>query len=221
MNKQLNKIDELITWLEQNAPEDACVILLAMSENQESDPAAAERKLDVKTYIDGYDQAISEMLVKKMILIPLLKQVFVEALFQVDVKIDTEDFLKWREKNKYDNKFEPLDLEAPAEEGEEEEGGEAKEAPQPEEYIRRIQEFCVWMNEKPSRNLTLILLAQDELDSEKTTFAMGFAPDISSLVGNEMKENYGLRVIVEGAIMAVEAKASYPEFLEWKKTLKK
>ena len=47
MNKQLKKIDELITWLEQNAPEDACVIIIAMSENQESDPSAAVRKLYV------------------------------------------------------------------------------------------------------------------------------------------------------------------------------
>ena len=180
MNKQLNKIDELITWLEQNAPEDACVLLLAMSESAEAEPDAQQRKLDVKTYIDGYDETISEMLVKKMVLIPLLKQVFAEAMFQVDAKVDIEAFLKWREKNKYDNKFDPIDLDPTIihEEGETQTENEAQD---PQEYIKKIQDFCVWMNEKPSRNLTLLLLAQDELNSEKTTFAMGFAPDISSL----------------------------------------
>ena len=109
MNKQIAKIDELLNWLEANAPEDACIVFLAMFDNQSNDTSSTERKLDVKTYIDGYDQAISAMLVRKMHDIPLLLQVFNEALAQVGVKPDIEALLKWREKNKYDNKFEPFE----------------------------------------------------------------------------------------------------------------
>ena len=156
-----------------------------MFENPAVEQKTDERALEVKTYVDGYDAEISKMLVRKMHDIPLLVQVFNEALFQVGVKLDYDNFLKWREKNKYDNQFEPFDLETS---GSDEEVSENAE---PEEYIKKVQEFSVWMNEKPSRNMTLLLLAQDQLNSPKTTFAMGFAPDISNLVANELKENYG------------------------------
>ena len=215
MNKQINKIDEFINWLEQNAPDDACIIFLAMFENPAVEQKTDERALEVKTYVDGYDAEISKMLVRKMHDIPLLVQVFNEALFQVGVKLDYDNFLKWREKNKYDNQFDPFDLETS---GSDEEVSENAE---PEEYIKKVQEFSVWMNEKPSRNMTLLLLAQDQLNSPKTTFAMGFAPDISNLVANELKENYGLRSILESAMFAMEHKASFEEFQTWKDSLKK
>lgn len=215
MNKQLNKIDELISWLDGNAPEDACVLLLAMAdlppvETAEGNPG--DRRVEIKSFIEGYDEDLSLMLIHKMISIPLLRQVFAEALGQQGVKIDASALLKWRDKNKYDLKFEPIEL--PAEEQPTLEG-------EPAEYIRKVQDFCVWMNEKPSRNLTLLLLAQDELNSAKTTFAMGFAPDIAILIDREMKENYGFRTVVEAALYGLETRAGYAEFMAWKESLKK
>lgn len=214
MNKQLTKIDELISWCETNAPEDACIILMAMADMPvavETEGKSANRQVEIKTYIEGFDESISEMLVRKMIAIPLLRQVFVEALSQEGVSVDVNAFLKWREKNKYDLHFEPIELpgaEQPVLEGE------------PQEYIQKIQEFCVWMNAKPSRNITMLVLAQDDLNSEKTTFAMGFAPDLSIMLAKELKENYGFRQVMESAIYALETRASYEEFLAWKKSLK-
>lgn len=215
MNKQLTKIDELITWLEGNAPEDACVLLMAMADTPVSDSVegkAVERQVEIKTYIEGYDEDLSEMLIAKMIAIPLLRQVFSEALAEQEVVITPEALLKWRDKNKYDLKFELLDL--PTEDQATIEG-------EPAEYIRKIQDFCVWMNAKPSRNLSLLMLAQDELNSAKTTFAMGFAPDLSVLIAKEMKDNYGFRTVVESAMYGLETKASFPEFMAWKESLKK
>lgn len=215
MNKQLNKIDELISWLEGNAPEDACVLLLAMSDVASTEAAegnATDRRVEIKSFIEGYDEDLSLMLVHKMISIPLLRQVFAEALGQQGVKIDAAALLKWRDKNKYDLKFEQVELpteDQPTLEGE------------PAEYIRQIQDFCVWMSEKPSRNLTLLLLAQDELNSAKTTFAMGFAPDIAILLDREMKENYGFRTVVESALYCLETRAGFAEFMAWKDSLKK
>lgn len=215
MNKQLTKIDELITWLETNAPEDACILLMAMADTPAPEPTegkTAERQVEIKTFIEGYDEDISAMLVAKMIAIPLLRQVFAEALAEQHVTIDAEGLLKWREKNKYDLKFDLVEL--PAEDEPSLEG-------EPAEYIRKIQEFCVWMNAKPSRNLSLLVLAQDELNSGKTTFAMGFAPDLAILIAKEMTENYGFRTVVESALYTLETRAGYPEFLAWKESLKK
>ncbi|MEG0950006.1 MAG: hypothetical protein RR212_12860 [Bacteroidales bacterium] len=215
MNKQLTKIDELINWLDTNAPEDACVLLLAMADMppaESADGTPGERRVEIKSFIEGYDEDLSAMLINKMISIPLLQQVFVEALGQQGVQIDTEALLKWRDKNKYDLKFDLLDLpteDTPTLEGE------------PAEYIRRVQDFCLWMNEKPSRNLTLLLLAQDELNSSKTTFAMGFAPDLSILLSKEMKDNYGFRTVVESALYGMETRAGFAEFMAWKDSLKK
>lgn len=213
MNKQLNKIEETIAWLEANAPEDACVILMSMAaDGSSSDSEANEKKVELKTYIEGYDEDLSVMLIKKMIAIPLLRQVLAEAFAQGGGELDTDAFLKWRDKNKYDTKFELLDL-----------SGEPGETVQGEaqEYIRVIQDFCVWMSEKPSRNLTLLTLAWDELNSEKTTFAMGFAPDLSIMLAREIQENYEFRQIVESALYGIENHASYPEFKAWKESLKK
>lgn len=213
MNKQLNKIEETIAWLEANAPEDACVILMSMAADaSSSDSEANEKKVELKTYIEGYDEDLSAMLIKKMIAIPLLRQVLAEAFSQGGGELDTEAFLKWREKNKYDMKFELLDLSG--------EPGETLPG-EAEEYIRVIQEFCVWMSEKPSRNLTMLTLAWDELNSEKTTFAMGFAPDLSIMLAREIQENYEFRQIVESALYGIEAQASYPELKAWKESLKK
>ena len=217
MNKQLNKIDETISWLENNAPEDACVILMSMSEdvsseNEEAKTDTTEKKVELKTYIEGYDEDLNAMLIKKMIMIPLLHQVFVEALGQAGVKIDVENFLKWREKNKYDLKFDLLDLS--------QEPGETLPG-EPEEYIKVIQDFCIWMNEKPSRNLTLLTLAWDELNSGKTTFAMGFAPDLAIMLAKEMQDNYGFKRVVESAIYGLEAQTTFEEFEAWKEYLKK
>ncbi|MEG1615657.1 MAG: hypothetical protein RR202_00720 [Bacteroidales bacterium] len=215
MNKQLAKIDETISWLEENAPEDACVILMAMAENPSDDDhksTVSEKSVEIKTYIEGYDEDLSGMLVKKMIQIPLLRQVLLEALGQVGVEPDFDGFLKWREKNKYDLKFEALDISESSVEPQE---GE------PEAYIRVIQEFCVWMNAKPSRNLTLLTLASDELNSERTTFAMGFAPDLSVMLAKELQENYGFRNIMESALIGLEAAATYEEYAAWKDFMKK
>lgn len=225
MNKQLTKIDETVSWLEENAPEDACVILMSMAEapveadlsgkdatkEENKEAVKEEKKVELKTYIEGYEEDLIGMLIKKMIMVPLLRQVFAEALGQVGVKTDFEGFAKWREKNKYNNKFDILDLSENLDpvEGE------------PEPYIRVIQDFCVWMNEKPSRNLTLLTLAWDELNSERTTFAMGFAPDIAIMLAKEMTDNYSFRVIVETALYGIEFAATPEEVKAWKDTLKK
>ena len=216
MNKQLQKIDETIQWLENNAPEDACVMIMAMAEDSATEPAennqTADRKVELKTYIEGYDPMISEMLVKKMIAIPLLKQVFTEALNNVNVVPDYIAFDKWREKNKYDSAFDPLDL---SEESLKPIEGEV--AP----YIKQVQDFCLWMNAKPSRNMTVLALADDELNSEKTTFAMGFAPDMTVMLVKEMTDNYGFRSVLESAMFGIDRQASYEEYTAWKDSLKK
>ena len=213
MNKQLTKINELIDWLDANAPEDACVMLLAMSEQPLAEgQSAEERRMEMCTYMEGFDGDLADMLVKKFVAIPLLKQVFAEAVARLGVKIEPEMLQKWREKVKYDLKFDPIELpeaDLPTLEGE------------PAEHIKRIQEFCLWMAEKPSRNLTLLVLAQDELNSPKTTFAMGFAPDIAVLLERQMKENYGLLTVAEAALYALETRAGYDEFMAWKDSRKK
>ncbi|MDO5570493.1 MAG: hypothetical protein Q4F97_03385 [Bacteroidales bacterium] len=214
MNKQIQKIDETIAWLEANAPEDACVILMAIADVNKTDEKTSDglKKVELKTYIDGYDQDLSEMLIKKMVDIPLLKQVFSEALAAAGRKIDFTDYDKWKDKNKYDLKFEPLDLDAfkcETLEGE------------PAEYIKVIQDFCIWMNAKPSRNLNLLVLASDELNSEKTTFAMGFAPDLVVMLTKEFESNYGFINIAESAFYALDRNASYEEYLAYRDSLKK
>lgn len=215
MNKQLTKIDEMIAWLDENAPEDACILLMAMADVPAENAEGAEttdRAVQIKSLIEGYDEDLANMLIRKMVAIPLLRQVFTEALAQNGVKPEPQLLLKWREKNKYDLKFDPIVLpqeDEPAGEGE------------PAEYIRRIQEFCMWMNEKPSRNLTLLMLAQDEQNSPKTTFAMGFAPDLSILLAKEMKDNYGFRTVAESALYGLETSAGFAEFMAWRDSLKK
>lgn len=216
MNKQLIKIDETIEWLEANASENACVVLMAMADTDIEDGTVAAESLlksvELKTLIEGYDEDLYLMLVKKMVDVPLLKQVFTEALAHLDIKLEIEEFTKWRDKNKYDNPYKPFVV------------SEADNEPvegEPEEYILKVQEFCTWMSEKPSRNLTVLLLAMDDLNSAHTTFAMGYAPDMAIMVSKEIQDNYGFRTMMEYALYTIELEASYDEILDWKEYNKK
>ena len=69
MNKQILKIEETIDWLEKNSPDDASIIIMAMSDlPQDSEtPIIEKRNVELKTFIQGYDEDISYMLVQKMI----------------------------------------------------------------------------------------------------------------------------------------------------------
>jgi hypothetical protein len=213
MNKQLTKIDEMIDWLDANAPEDACVVLLAMSEQPLAEGQTAdERRMETRSFMEGYDAALADMLVKKLTLIPLLKQIFTEALGRLGVKIEPEALLKWRDKVKYDLHFDLEEL--PTEE-------QPTLPGEPEPYIAKMQEFAAWMSEKPSRNLTVLALAQDDLNSPRTTLAMGFAPDLVVLLEREMRENYGLQTVVEAALYTLETRAGYEEYTAWKEGKKK
>ncbi len=225
MNKQLIKIDDTIKWLEANVSEDSCVLIMAMAEEtepkrEESDEASDEsadadsyaRKVELKTFIEGYDEDLSIMLAKKMVLIPLFSEIFTDALSKLNISIDLDSFDKWRAKNKYDNHFDVLDIN--------------EDSVKPiegdiQEYVKVMQEFCVWMNAKPSRNLTLLAFADDDLNSEKTTFAMGFPPDISIMLSKEFADNKGFCEVVESSIYAKEKGATFEEFKEWKKSIKK
>ena len=148
-----------------------------------------------------------------MVAIPILHQIFIDALSRMNVNIDLDAFDKWREKNKYDGeKYEILKFDEESilpYEGE------------PEDYIKVIQEFCIWMNEKPSRNLTLLVFADDEINSVKTSFAMGDTHDFSIMLSKEFADNWGFCEFVESSIYAFDRGATFDEFKEWKKSLKK
>ena len=216
MNKQIAKIEEYIAWYEtQELPEEACVLFIAMFDEQqaESDTALDMRKVEIRAHIEGFDEELSSMLVRKMIDVPLLKQVFLESFQQIGLVLPYEDFLKWRQKNKYDQAFELFVLPNAAELAALD--GEAAA------YVKHTQEFCEWMSAKPSRNLSLLLLVQDELNSPKTTFAMGYAPEIATMIAKEMKENYPLIQVVEAALFMLDQQVSAEEFAAWKDYLKK
>ena len=168
MKKQWIKLEETRKWLESNAPEDASILIMGRADEankkEEYEKQNFTRRVELKTFIEGDDDGISVMLAKKMVAIPILHQIFIDALSRMNVNIDLDAFDKWREKNKYDGeKYEILKFDEESilpYEGE------------PEDYIKVIQEFCIWMNEKHSRNLTLLVFADDEINSVITSFAM-------------------------------------------------
>ncbi len=216
MNKQIAKIEEYIAWYDtQELSEEACVLFIAMFDDPkvEADATQEVRKVEIRSHVEGYDEELSRMLVRKMIDVPLLKQVFLESLQQVDVSLAYDDFLKWRQRSKYDQIFPLAELPDAA-------ALEVKEG-ETAAYVKQTQEFCEWMSAKPSRNLSLLLLVQDELNSPKTTFAMGYPPEIATMIAKELKENYPLIQVIEAAMFMLDQQATVEEFAAWKDYLKK
>ncbi len=217
MNKQIAKIDELIEWFDTNeAPENISVVFLAMVDEDAENADAKEadtRQVTIKSMMEGFDDEICDLLVNKMIDLPVLRQVFDEALKTLDATPNYVDFVKWREKKKYDNPYEPIVL--PTEDDLRPKEGE------PIEHIKKLQEFCGWISEKQSRNLTMLLLAKDELNSPKTTMAMGYAPEIVTMLSREMQENYNFLQVVIASMYVLDQKASFEEYSEWKEFSKK
>ena len=217
MNKQIAKIDELIGWFDANeAPENISVVFLAMVDANVDDTEAKDndtRQVTIKSMMEGFDDEICGLLVNKMIDLPVLRQVFDEALKTLDSTPNYVDFVKWREKKKYDNPYEPMTLPTVDElkpiEGE------------PVEHIKKLQEFCEWISAKQSRNMTMLLLAKDELNSAKTTMAMGYAPEIVTMLAKEMQENYNFLQVVIASMFALDQNASFEEYSEWKEYSKK
>ncbi len=217
MNKQIAKIDELIEWFDTNeAPENISVVFLAMvdadADNAEANQADT-RQVTIKSMMEGFDDEICDLLVNKMIDLPVLRQVFDEALKTLDATPNYVDFVKWREKKKYDNPYDQIVL--PTEEDLRPKEGE------PVEHIKKLQAFCEWISEKQSRNLTMLLLAKDELNSPKTTMAMGYAPEIVTMLSREMQENYNFLQVVIASMYVLDQKASFEEYSEWKEFSKK